>query len=120
MASPSNWSHHLFWIHFSLALPFVGEGEFANASAHVEQAKTHAPSDLYPSSRAMLLQAWIWYQQRRLEEATSEASHALEIFRGLGAAGLIGACEDLLQNITQCQSSSGESDSNGEPLETTL
>ena len=117
MASPSNWNHHLFWTHFSLALLFVNEGKFDVASTHVEQAKLRAPSDLYPSGRATLLQAWIWYQQRRFDEAASEASYAQEIFQGLGAARLIGACEGLLR---LCQSSSGESDSNGEFLETII
>ena len=120
MASPSNWSHHLFLIHFSLALLFVDEGEFEDALAHVEQAKPHAVHDLYHLGRATLLQARIWYLQRKYEEATSEALHALDIFEKLGSTGSVETCEDLLRDIAQCRSTSGEPGPSGELSERSM
>jgi hypothetical protein len=34
----------------------------------------------------MELQAWVWYNQHRLEEARSEALRAADIYEKLGAA----------------------------------
>ena len=118
MATPSNWTHHLFWTHFSLALLFIDEGKFDEASAHVEQAKSHAVNDLYHLGRGILLQARIWYQQQRHEDTKPEALHALEIFKKLGATEAARNCQDLLQNMAQCRSISEESDSSGKLLET--
>jgi hypothetical protein len=65
----------------------------------------------------MELQARIWYRQRRLEDAKSEALGALEIFEKLGAAEDLGDCRTLLRDIEEAmesRSTSGESDSSGE------
>ena len=98
IASPYSWNHHLFWIHFSLALLFSHEGKFGDAHAQVEKAKPYAVYDIYHLGRAILLQAEILHQQRRIEEATSEALRALEIFERLGATKAVRACEDLLRD----------------------
>jgi hypothetical protein len=55
---------------------------------HIEQAKSHVVNDAYLLGRAVEFQALIRYGQRRLKEARSEASHAIEIFEKLGAAGI--------------------------------
>ena len=89
IASPFDWHHHLFWIHFTLAELFCDENEFDDAQPHIERAKSHAVDNAYNLGRAMDQQAWTWYRQGRLEEAKAEILCALEIFEGLGAtAGL--------------------------------
>ena len=89
IASPFDWHHHLFWIHFTLAELFCDENEFDDAQPHIERAKSHAVDNTYNLGRAMDQQAWIWYRQGRLGEAKTEILCALEIFEGLGAtAGL--------------------------------
>ena len=69
----------------------------------------------------MHLQALIWYRQRRLREAKSEASHALEVFEKLGAVKDAEVSRDILQEIQEAmerQSTSVDSDNGGEFLET--
>ena len=99
IASPLNWHGQLFWIHYFLAVLFRDAKEFNDANTHVEQAKSHAAEDPFKLSCTMEMQAWIWYRQGRVEDAKPEASHALEIFEKLGAAGDAGRCRDLLQRL---------------------
>jgi len=84
VASPFNWHDQLYWIHLSLAQIFAFEDKFSDAEAHIEEAKTHTVMGEYFLGDAMMLQASIWFRQNRLEDARSELSGALEIFRGLG------------------------------------
>ena len=116
IASPFNWQTQLFWIHHSLALLFLTEGELDDANTHVGHAKSHMFDEAYLLGRAMELQAQIWYRQCRLEDARSEAAHALEMFEQLGAARA-GECRKILQEIEQAtenRSILGESGSGGE------
>ena len=99
IASPFNWDDELFWIHFGLAKLFRGEGKFDEASAHTEQTKSLAAYDQFKLGRAMELQATVWYQQFRLEEAKSEALHALRIYEKLGPGTDMGECMDLLRDV---------------------
>jgi tetratricopeptide (TPR) repeat protein len=99
IGSPFNWHNDLFWIHFSLAMLFYDECEFDDANVHTERLKFHAVDDTYKLGRAMDMQADVWYRQLKLEEAKSEAMHALEILENLGAAQAAGDCRDLLQKI---------------------
>ena len=101
IASPFNWDDVLFWNHYGLADLFCLEGEFGEANTHIKQARSHAVDDPYQLARAMEMQALIWYQQLRFEEARSEASHALEIYEGLGAAKALERCTHLLQDVEQ-------------------
>lgn len=80
MASSYNWNHHLFWKHFSLALLYVDEGKLDDASSHIEHAKPYVIHDLSHLGRAISLQAKIWYQQQRQEEAMFEALQTLQGF----------------------------------------
>ena len=118
IASPFNWQTELFWAHFDLAILFRDEHEFDDANAHIEQAKSHAAN--YPRllGLGMEMQARIWYEQYRLEDARSGASRALEVFVGLGAARDAGRCRELLQTIqrvTDRESISTEPGPGGEP-----
>ena len=99
IASPHNWHDTLFRNHQSLALLFREEGEFDEALTHIEQARPHTVNHKHQLGSAMEMQASIWYRQLRLDEAKSEAIHALEIFEDLGAAKDVGGCRELLQKI---------------------
>ena len=99
IASPFEWHTQLFWIHNALAELFSNEGEFDYARAHIEQAKSHTVDRTYCMGRIMELQAWVWYQQHRLEEARSEVLGALKIFEKLGAENDLAVCGGLLQDI---------------------
>ena len=101
ISSRHNWQDGLFWSHFDLAVLFRNEDKFDEACAHIEQAKSHAANDAYQLGHAMDTQASIWYLQLRLEEAKSEALHALEIYDRLGATGNVGRCKELLQKVEQ-------------------
>ena len=99
MASAFNWDIDQFWIHYSLAKLLRDEDEFDDAHAHIEQAKSYAVNDVYCLGRAVNLQAWVCYWQGRLDDATSEALHAIEIFERIGAVSGVENCEALLQRI---------------------
>ena len=89
----------LFWILFSLAELFSGEGRFNDAHAHVEQAKSHAVNNVYLLARASRLQAGFWDQQHIFGEARSEALGALGVFEKLGAADDAEETRELLGRI---------------------
>ena len=117
IASPFDWHDQLFWIHHDLALLFLDEGKFGDANAHIEKAKSHAVDDEYRLGRAMQMQAVVLCRQRRLEDARSEALHALEIYDKLGAASDAGDCRDIIRRIeraTESRSTSGAPDFSGE------
>ena len=121
IASIFNWHHHLFWIHFSLAVLFLSEGKFDDAHSNADQVRSHAlqVDDAYKVGRAALLQAEIWYRQGKLEEATSEAFRAVEVFEKLGAENMLEACRTLLQSIEKPAENKGTftaSDFSGEPF----
>jgi tetratricopeptide (TPR) repeat protein len=99
IASSFNWDDEQFWIHFALAKLFRIQGRFDDVHTHIEQAKSHAANDAHDLGRAMELQARIWYEQGRLEEAKSETLGAANIYGKLGAAKDVKECQNLLQDI---------------------
>ena len=99
IASSSGWRDQLFWNNYSLAEMFFDEERFDDAHIHVERAKSHAVGDAFLLGRAVKLQAEFWYKRRRLEEAKSEASRAVEIFEKLGATWDLEKCRKLLRDI---------------------
>ena len=101
IASRFNWHHPLFWTHFSLAEMSLDESEFGDAHSHIVQAKLHAVDAVYHMGRAALLQARIFCRQGRFEDATSEASRALEIFEDLGVAKDLEDSRALLRDVEQ-------------------
>ena len=78
---------------------FLGEKRFDDAHAHVERVKSHAINSKYELGRAMELQARIWYEEGRLEEAESEALRAADVFEKLGATEELEICRELLGDI---------------------
>ena len=121
IASSFEWHGQQYVAHFSLAELFSRQGRFDDAHAHVECAKPHADNDAYHLGRAIELQARIWCQQDRLEEAKSEVLCAVGVFEKLGAAEELERCRKFLQWIEEEMSeliASDESDFDGELLET--
>ena len=99
ITSPFSWHDQLFWIHYSLAELFSDEDEFDTTQAHIKLAKSHAVENSYNLGRAMELQAGVWYRKRRLEEAMSEALHALVTYEKFRAAKDLERCRNLLRDI---------------------
>jgi tetratricopeptide (TPR) repeat protein len=117
IASPFNWQGQLFWIHYDMAALFFYEGEFDDANAHIEQAKSHVAHHAYNLGLGMEMQAWIWYRQHRLDDARSEALGAIKIYEKLGLVQDMVGCRNLLQWIEEAMEScliSNESDPDGE------
>ena len=94
-----NWHHQLFWAHYHLAELFRDQGRFDDANAHVERAGSYVDNNAYHLGRAMELQASVWYEQGRLEEARSEALRAADIYERLGAAVDVEDCREFLRQI---------------------
>ena len=123
IASPFDWHDDLFWIHYELADLFRDEGRFDDAHTHIEHAKSYTASGTYYLGHAIELQAWVWYDQHRLEEAKSEALRAADIFDKLGAAEDAEGCRKLLCDIGEEPNgpvASGQSDFDGELLKILL
>jgi tetratricopeptide (TPR) repeat protein len=99
IASSFNWHDFLFWIHYELAKLFHNEGRLDDAHAHIERAKSHTVNSTQNLGNAMELQARVWYEQHRLEEAKSEALRAAQVYERLGAAKKVERCRKLLQDI---------------------
>ena len=103
IASTFDWHNELFWARYSLALLFSEERRFEDSHIHIEQAKSHAAGNAYDLGCVVLLQARILYRRRRLKEATSEASCALEIFEKLGVSDRLDACRALIRVIERAR-----------------
>jgi len=103
IASSFGWHDHLSWDHYSLAVLFSTQGRFDDANARVEHAKSHALNSPYDLAFSMYLQAAIWFQQSRFEQAKSEALRAVEVFEKLGAAQDLDRCRELLGTIDSAQ-----------------
>ena len=100
IASHFSWSVQQLWVHYSLAELFLDEDQFRNAHTHIEQAKFHAIARAgYYLGRVVELQARAYHRQHKLEEATSEALCALEIYEKLGILRRVEGCRALLQHI---------------------
>jgi hypothetical protein len=123
IASPFGWHEPLFLVHSLLADLFCDEDRFDEANTHIERAKSHTANSVYNSSLAMLIQARVWYNQHRLEEAKSEALCAADVFEKLGAAKGVERCRELAQDIQEeldTAVSSGQSESNCELIQKML
>jgi len=101
IASSFRWYDELFWVHFSLAGVFCGEGRFDVEHAQLERAKFYAVNDPYRLARVSRAQAWLLYRQHRFEEAKSEASRALDMFVGFAAAGDVETTRQILAQINR-------------------
>ena len=112
IASAFEWHSELLAIHYSLAMLFRDEDRFDDAHNHIDRAKSYAIGNTRYLARLMDMNARIWHQQRRLEDAASEAQGALEIFEELEAIEDVTRCETTLRLIEQAMA--------GEPLKIPL
>jgi len=99
IASLFNSHETLFCLHYELAMLLRGEDRFDDANVHIEHAKSHTASNTYYLGRAMELQAKVWYDQHRLEEAKSEALRAADVYEKIGAPKDLENCKRLLRDI---------------------
>jgi len=99
ISSSFNWHNELFWNRYCLSLLFFTQNRFDDANAHIEHAKLHAVNNPYHLGHAMDIQARLWCQQRRFDEAESEILHATDIYGKLGAARDVEDCRRLLTLI---------------------
>ena len=105
IASSFKWPDELFAVHYALALLFFeGDGP-ENGNTHFEQAKSHLGDNAHNRGIVMMVQAQIWLQQGRLEDARSEVWGALEILEKLGNTVLVERCRELLRQIKTPMSS---------------
>ena len=107
IASAPKWQDELFQIHYELAQLFHHQGEFDDAHDHIKQAKLHVVNNAYHLGRAMKMDARIRYRQGRLDDARSEALHAIETYEKLGLSEKIEDCRDLLEKIEDRSTSRG-------------
>jgi len=89
----------LFWVNYDLAWLFSDQGRFDDANAHIERAKPHTGNSAYYLAIVMDIQAQVWYQQDRFEEARSEALRAVDGFEKLGATGDANNTNNFLREI---------------------
>ena len=99
IATSFDWHDQLFWAHISLAVLFRDDGRLEDAQAHTEHAKPYMVNNPYYPARVTLLQARIWRDQHRLEDARSEVLRAADCFEKLGAASDLESCRELLRYI---------------------
>ena len=99
IASSLNRPIELFLNHYSLAELFSYQHRFDDAHAHIEHAKSHVEHVPYLLGHATQLQAQLWRRQHNLEEAKSEALHAVEVFEKFGATKNVEDCRTLLRQI---------------------
>ena len=97
--SSLNWQGMLFFVNYSLAQLFSGQGRFSKAQGHIEQVKSRAASSAFNLGRAMLLQAIVWNKQHRFKEAKSEALRATDVSEKIGDVRNLELCRRLLLNI---------------------
>ena len=121
IASSFDWQDKLFLNNYDLAELFCGENRFDDAHIHVERAKSHTSNDIYYLGRAMELQAGFWYRECKFEEAKSEVLRAADVYERIGATKDLEDCRTLLRYVEEDMKTvvaSGQSDLNGELLET--
>ena len=102
ITSRFGWNNWLsFWAHMGLARVFAVEDKFDDAHTHLEQAKSLPVNNAFNQGSLALLQARVYYEQRRLADATSEALRALGIFEELGIQEDIESCRDFLRGVEE-------------------
>jgi len=103
IASSFGWHDEVSGDHSYLALLFYNQGRFDDANAHFKHAESHAVNSPYSLASLMYLQAILWSQQDRFEQAKSEVFRAVEVFEKLGATRNLESCRDLLKTFDLVQ-----------------
>jgi len=99
VASSFDWHNELFWNHYFLAWLLSDQDRLDEANVHTEHAKSHVVNNQYHLGHTMYLQAKLWYQQRRFDEARSEVLRATDLYKKLGAVQELPRCKLLLMKI---------------------
>ena len=99
ISSSFNWPALKFGIYLTLAHLFFEQGRPDDAYTHIECAKLHVANDMYSLGWATRLQAQFLYYEQRLEEAKSEALHALSLFEKLGDTQDMEECRTLINRV---------------------
>ena len=99
IASSFGWDRERSILHYILAGLFSTQGRFDDANAYVEYAKSHAVNGPRDLGFLASMQAVIYCQQSRLEQAKSKALRAVEVFEKLGATQDLERCGELLSAI---------------------
>ena len=123
IASSFNWHDQLCAVHYSLASLFFAETRLDDAHVHLEHAKSHAVNDPHRLGWALELQARVWYDEGRFEEAKSGVLRAVDVYEKIGAAKDVEDCRGILRDIEEAidrSPASHESHSNGELPEMVL
>ena len=97
IASSLNAHDLLFWNNYSLALLFLSEKRLGDAHTHVERTKSYAINDPYNLVLAMEIEARVWNEEGRFEEAKSGVLRAIDAFEKLGAAEDVERCRRILR-----------------------
>jgi len=113
IASSFGWDDRQFLVHCSLGRLFSDQHRFDDANGHIGYAKSHTVNSAYYLAIAMDLQAQVWYEQDRFDEAKSEALCAADGFEKLGATERAEVTRKLLQRIEAAADK-------GKPLEMAL
>ena len=101
IASSFDWHTELFWTHYWLAGLFYYKDRLDDAQPHIERAKSHTVNSAIRLAYATQIQAWVWFEQRKLEEARSEVLRAADIFEKLGSTADAERCRELFQKIQE-------------------
>ena len=122
IASSFDWHGEQFLVHYWLADLFYCGRRFGDAQAHIERARSHTANSVLNLAYAMEMQARVWYEQHKFEEARSEVLRAADVYEKLGATRDVECCRTLLQRIQESEEldtivSSGQSDFDCEPLQ---
>jgi len=94
-----DWFDELFWSHLELAELFVVKSRFDDAQAHIGRARSHVADNKFYLAHITVVQAALWCEQHKLEEARSEALQAADVFEKLGAASNLQSCRELIRWI---------------------
>ena len=84
---------------------------FDDVQVHLEHLKSNGASDPFSLGLAAVIQACIWCQQDRFEEARSEVSHAIEVYERIGASEYLAELKEVLQSIEEQMNNPATSDS---------
>ena len=110
IASVLNIRDDLSRIHLFLAYLYFWEDKLIDAHAHIEQAKSYAGNDMILLGSAFYYGALILSAQTGLEEAKSEALHALAIFEKFGTTDPV---EETMQVLKEIDKKIQERDDDG-------
>ena len=80
---------------------FSNGNRLGDAQVHIEWAESHATTKSTQSRSRDPTTGKVWYKQRRLEEAKSEASRAVDVFEKLGTSEELRVCKANLQDIEE-------------------